>query len=49
MPQALKIPDAKGAVDKEWGKMVVAADKSGTKEEVIEEARINGRKVHFVW
>ena len=36
MPQALKIPDAKAAVEKTWKKL-----------EVTEEARNKGRKVHF--
>ena len=33
---------------KTGGNAVVAADKSETKEELIEEARIKGRKFHFV-
>ena len=51
MPQAMKIPDAKAAVEKEWGKLGentgMAADKSQKQREVIEEARSKGRKVHF--
>ena len=51
MPQAMKIPAAKAAVDKEWEKL----EKSQTwdltkvrrKSEVIDEARTKGAKVHF--
>ena len=43
MPQAMKIPVAKAAVDKEWEKL----EKVRSKEEVIDEARTSGAKVHF--
>ena len=52
MPQAMKIPTAKAAVDKEWEKLekVPAWDltKVRSKKEVIDEARTKGAKVHFV-
>ena len=51
LPQAMKIPEAKAAVDKEWDKMskISAWDltKVRNKSEVIDEARTKGRKVHF--
>ena len=51
MPQAMKIPDAKAAVDKEWKKLdtIPALDvrKVKRKKEVIKEARKNNNKVHF--
>ena len=51
MPQALKIPAAKAAVDKEWGKIGenfgVELDKSQSKKKVIDEARTSGATVHF--
>ena len=51
MPQAMKIPAAKAAVDKEWEKLekISAWNKTRVrnKSEVIDEARIEGRKVHF--
>ena len=51
MPQASKIPDAKAAVNKEWEiwKRIPAGQltKVRSKKEVIEEARIKGRQVHF--
>ena len=51
MPQAMKIPAAKAAVDKEWEKFekIPAWDltKVRSKSEVIDEARTKGRKVHF--
>ena len=51
MPQAMKIPAAKGAVDKEWEKLekIPAWDltKVRNKSEVIDEARTKGAKVHF--
>ena len=51
MPQALKIPAAKAAVDKEWEilEKISAWDitKVRNKSEVIDEARQEGRKVHF--
>ena len=52
MPQAMKIPLAKAAVDKEWEKLekIPAWDltKVRSKSEVIDEARTKGAKVHFV-
>ena len=51
MPQALKIPAAKAAVDKEWEKLEnISAwnlTKVRSKKEVIDEARTNCAKVHF--
>ena len=51
MPQAMKIPAAKAAVVKEWGKQekIPAWQLTNVrnKREVIEEARNKGRKVHF--
>ena len=51
MPQAIKIPAAKTAVDKEWEKLekIPAWDltKVRSKKEVIDEARTKGAKVHF--
>ena len=51
MPQAMKIPAAKAAVDKEWEKMekIPAWNlaKVRSKEEVIDEARTSGATVHF--
>ena len=51
MPQAMKIPDAKAAVDKEWKKLetTLAWDvrKVKSKREVIKEAQKNNNKVHF--
>ena len=51
MPQAMKIPAAKAAVDKEWEKLekIPAWDltKVRNKKEVIDEARTKGAKVHF--
>ena len=51
MPQALKIPDAKAALEKQWENLeeVLAwqLTKVRNKKEVIDEARIKGRKVHF--
>ena len=43
MPQAMKIPAAKAAVDKEWEKL----EKVRSKKEVIDEARTAGATVHF--
>ena len=49
--QAMKIPAAKAAVDKEWEKLekIPAWDltKVRSKKEVIDEARTKGAKVHF--
>ena len=51
MPQALKIPAAKAAVDKEWEKLekILAWNltKVKSKKEVIDEARTSGATVHF--
>ena len=51
MPQAMKIPAAKAAVDKEWEKLekIPAWDLTQvrSKSEVIDEARTKGAKVHF--
>ena len=51
MRQAMKIPAAKAAVDKEWEKLENISAWNLTnvrsKEEVIDEARRKGAKVHF--
>ena len=52
MPQAMKIPAAKAAVDKEWEnwrKFLSAWNltKVRSKKEVIDEARMSGATVHF--
>ena len=50
MPQAMKIPAATAAVDKEWEKLKNSAwnlTKVRNKSDVIDEARKGGRKVHF--
>ena len=51
MPQAMKIPDAKAALEKEWEKLEKFSAWQLTevrnKNEVIAEARNEGRKVHF--
>ena len=51
MPQAMNIPAAKAAVDKEWEKLekisVWNLTKVRSKKEVIDEARTSGAKVHF--
>ena len=51
MPQAVKIPAAKAAVDKEWEKLEKISawnlTKVRSKKEVIDEARTTGAKVHF--
>ena len=51
MAQAMKTPAAKAAVDKEWEKLekIPAWDKTNVrnKSDVIDEARKEGRKVHF--
>ena len=51
MPQAMKIPAAKAAVDKEWEKLDKKSawnlTKVRSKKEVIDEARTSGAKVHF--
>ena len=51
IPQAMKIPAAKAAVDKEWEKLekIPAWDltKVRNKSDVIDEARTKDIKVHF--
>ena len=51
MPQAMKIPAAKAAVDKEWEKLEKFSawnlTKVRSKKEVIDEARTKGAKVNF--
>ena len=51
MPQAMKIPAAKAAVDKEWEKLEKMSawnlTKVRSKKEVIDEARTAGATVHF--
>ena len=51
MPQVMKIPAAKAAVDKEWGNLEKISawnlTKVRSKKEVIDEARTKGAKVHF--
>ena len=51
MPQAMKIPAAKAAVDKEWEKLEKISawnlTKVRSKKEVIDEARTKRAKVHF--
>ena len=51
MPQAMKIPAAKAAVDKEWGKLEKISawnlTKVKSKKQVIDEAKTWGAKVHF--
>ena len=51
MPQAMKIPAAKAAVDQEWEKLEKISawnlTKVRSKKEVIDEARTKGIKVHF--
>ena len=51
MPQAMKIPAAKAAVDKEWEKLEKISawnlTKVKSKKQVIDEARTSGAKVHF--
>ena len=50
MPQAMKIPAAKAAVDKEWEKLEKISawnlTKVKSKKQVIEEARTSGATVH---
>ena len=50
MPQAMKIPAAKAAVDKEWEKLEKISawnlTKVKSKKQVIVEARTSGAKVH---
>ena len=51
LPQAMKIPAAKAAVDKEWEKLEKISawnlTKVKSKKVVIDEARTTGAKVHF--
>ena len=51
MPQAMKIPAAKAAVDKEWEKLEKFSawnlTKVKSKKQVIDEARTKGATVHF--
>ena len=51
MPQAMKIPAAKAAVDKEWEKLETISAWNLTKvrnrSDLIDEARTKGAKVHF--
>ena len=50
MPQAMKIPTAKAAADKEWEKLkkILTWDKNvRNKSEVVDEAKTNGIEVHF--
>ena len=48
MPQAMKNPAAKAAVDKEWeNSSVWNLTKVRSKKEVIDEARTSGATVHF--
>ena len=51
LPQAMKIPAAKAAVDKEWEKLEKISTwnltKVKSKKRVIDEARTSGIKVHF--
>ena len=51
MSQAMKIPAAKAAVDKEWEKLEKISawnlTKVRSKKQVIDEARTSGAKVHF--
>ena len=51
MPQAMKIPAAKAAVDKEWEQLEKISawnlTKVRSKKQVIEEARTSGATVHF--
>ena len=52
MPQAMKIPAAKAAVDKEWENLEKISawnlTKVRSKKDVIDEARTSGATVHFV-
>ena len=51
MLQAMKIPTAKAAVDKEWEKLEKISawnlTKVKSKKQVIDEARTSGATVHF--
>ena len=51
MPQAMKSPAAKAAVDKEWEKLETTSawnlTKVRSKKEVIDEAKTSGATLHF--
>ena len=51
MPQAMKIPAAKAAVDKEWEKLEKISawnlTKVRSKKQVIDEAKASSTTVHF--
>ena len=51
MPQAMKIPDAKAAVEKEWEKLEknssMAADENKKQERRDRCSKDQGKKVHF--
>ena len=51
MPQAMKVPDAKASLDKEWKKLETVpawkVEKARSKKEVILEAHRDKKKVHF--
>ena len=51
MPEAMKIPDCRAAMDKEWEKLETKPawqlTKVGNRKEVIAEARNKGKTVHF--
>ena len=51
MPQAMKIPAAKAAMDKEWEKLEKISEwnlmKVRSKKQVIDKARTSGVTVHF--
>ena len=51
MPQAMKLPGAKAAADKEWEKLEKISawnlTKVRSKKQVIDEARMSGATVHF--
>ena len=53
MPQAMKIPDAKATVDKEWKKLETIPawdiENAKSKKEVIKEAQKNNNKVQFAY
>ena len=52
MPQAMKIPAAKAAVDKEWDKLEKISawilTRVKIKKQVIDEARMSGATVHCI-
>ena len=51
MPQAMKIPDAKAALDEEWKKLETTPawnlEKVKSKKEAILQAQRDNKKVHF--